>query len=136
MGWGSAGQIFDDVAQGLIEAGASDEILDKVCYRLAKSLTDQDWDTVDESIDEFRGHPVVQNALRRANGWTYIGEYDEAMLEFDPKAEEWILTEQGKGEVARRPGTMEGHNELVELWFAGGPDDEERRELRERYLLA
>lgn len=137
MGWGSGGEIFDLVAHGLIEAGASDEILDRVCYDLARALTGQDWDTVDESIDEFRGHPVVQHALRKADGWTYLGEYDEALLEFDAKAAQWVLydTERGRGELARRVGTAEGHNELVELWFTGGPDAPDRRGLRERYLL-
>jgi hypothetical protein len=134
MGWGSAGQIFDEVAHGLIEAGASDEILGKVCYRLAKSLADQDWDTVGESVDEFRGHPVVQNALRQANGWTDFGPNDDATIEYDQGTHEWVLLVD-RAEVARRTGSVDGHNILVKMWFATAPDDQDHREARERMLL-
>ena len=59
MGWASAGEIFDDVANGLIEVGASDEIKERVLGKLADSLSGQDWDTQDESLEEFADDPVI-----------------------------------------------------------------------------
>lgn len=134
MGWASGGEIFDLVAHGLIEAGASDEIIGRVCYRLASALTDQDWDTVDESIDEFAGHPAVQDALRRADGRYQLDYDDAAIMDYDPRADEWELTIDGAA-AGRRPGTAQGHDELVEIWFAQGPDTRQRRATYERTLL-
>lgn len=59
MGWASAGRIFDPVAQGLIDAGASEEIKRRVLGTLIGTLQGEDWDTEDESLEEFRGDPVI-----------------------------------------------------------------------------
>lgn len=129
MGWASGGQIFDLVAGALIEAGADDDLLGRVCYQLAEALTAQDWDTVDESVDAFRGHPAVTNALRRANRRNYIDAepYEaDAILDYDQHADEWVL-HIGADEAGRAPGTAEGHDLLVEMWFDAGPATAARR---------
>jgi hypothetical protein len=59
MGWASASRIFDPVAQGLIDAGASEEIKRRVLGDLIGVLQGEDWDTEDESLEEFGDDPVI-----------------------------------------------------------------------------
>lgn len=74
MGWASAGpEIFDPVPQGLIDAGASDEIKRRVLGPLIGKLQGEDWDTEDESLEEFRNDPVIV-ALFAEHGITLAGE--------------------------------------------------------------
>lgn len=134
MGWASAGEIFNVVARGLLAAEANDELLGEICYELAKKLTDEDWDTVDESVEEFRGYPVVQNALRRADGRTYVDDDEDALMDYNPRSDEWVLS-IGGNEFGRRPGSVEGHDELIDLWFADGPDTAGRRYVRDELHL-
>lgn len=64
MGWASAGQtIFDPVIHALIEAGASDEIKATVAHQLIEVLRENDWDTEDESLEEFADDPVIVAAF-------------------------------------------------------------------------
>jgi hypothetical protein len=64
MGWASAGQaIFDPVMQALIDAGASDEIKATIASRLIDVLQENDWDTEDESLEEFANDPVIVAAF-------------------------------------------------------------------------
>ena len=63
MGWASAGDIFDPVAEALIEAGASDELKRKVLSRLIGLLRDGDWDTEGESLEQFKDDPVIVAAF-------------------------------------------------------------------------
>lgn len=140
MGWASAGEIFDNVAHSLVEAGVDDAVLDRVLYQLAVSLTEQDWDTVDESVDEFAGHPVVQNALRKANGSLYLydAEYRiESILEFVGNADGgvWELRSSSDGRTEAREATAAGFNELLDIWAADG-DAAGRAEEVERYRLS
>jgi hypothetical protein len=134
MGWASAGEIFNMVARWLLAAEANDELLGEICYKLAKKLTDEDGGTVDESIEEFRGFPVVQNALRRADGRLYVDDDEDALMDYSQQVDEWVLTIGGE-ELGRRPGTVEGHNQLIDLWFADGPDTPGRRYVRNEHYL-
>lgn len=59
MGWASASRIFDPVAQGLIDAGASQEIKRRVLGDLIGVLQGEDWDTEGESLEEFKDDPVI-----------------------------------------------------------------------------
>lgn len=59
MGWASAGRIFDTVADGLIKANASDEIKRDVLGTLCSALQDEDWDTEEESLEQYAGDPVI-----------------------------------------------------------------------------
>lgn len=67
MGWASAGQIFNPVAQALIDAGASDELKTTVLAKLINQLQDGDWDTEHESLDEFKHDPAIVAAFRQNN---------------------------------------------------------------------
>ena len=64
MGWSSAGGIFDPVAKALIELNASDEMKTRVLGDLIRALQDGDWDTGDESLDEFKDDPAIVAAFR------------------------------------------------------------------------
>lgn len=63
MGWASAGDIFDNVADGLIEAGANDATKERVLGKLIGSLQDGDWDTEDESLGIYRDDPAIVRAF-------------------------------------------------------------------------
>lgn len=132
MGWGSAGDIFTDVAWALIEAGVNNLVLDKVLYKLASSLTDQDWDTVDEAIDEFVGAPVVQHALRKANGMQYLYGPDDRVhgyIQFIGNADGGIWELDLDGERITDQGTVVGFNRLIDTWAErGGPSYAEAAE--------
>lgn len=134
MSWASGGEIFNMVARGLLAAEANDELLGEICYELARKLIDEDWDADDEAIEEFRGYPVVQNALRRVDGRLYVDDDEDALMDYDPRADEWVLSIGGK-KSGRRPGTVEGHDQLVDLWFADGPDTVGRRYVRDELHL-
>ena len=75
MGWASAGAIFDPVAQGLIDAGASEEIKRRVLGPLIRTLQGEDWDTEYESLEEFKDDPVIVE-LFAEHGIT-LGEDDD-----------------------------------------------------------
>lgn len=63
MGWSSANQIFNPVARSLREAGASDQTKRKVLGDLIGGLQDGDWDTEDESLEEFLDDPAIVRAF-------------------------------------------------------------------------
>ena len=65
MGWGSANEIFDPVAQALIKADASDELIVATLSKLIDKLRDGDWDTWDESRERFADSPAVQAAFAK-----------------------------------------------------------------------
>lgn len=70
MGWGSAGRIFDPVARIVIEVADAGEMRHAVAVELlgtlARQLSEGDWDTWDESLDEFKDHPLIVEAFRAA----------------------------------------------------------------------
>ena len=77
MGWGSAGyRIFDPVAQGLVDAGASDDIKRRVLSVLIDALQENDWDTEYESLEAFADDPVIV-AVFAEHGITLGGDDDD-----------------------------------------------------------
>jgi hypothetical protein len=66
MGWASANPIFDRTATVLLASGAEDRIVTETLSALIGELMDGDWDTLDESIDEFKNKPSVMAAFRLA----------------------------------------------------------------------
>ncbi|HET6691724.1 MAG TPA: hypothetical protein VFG74_12755 [Miltoncostaeaceae bacterium] len=67
MGWSSANSIFDPVARALIDAGADDTTKRRVLGDLIGGLQDGDWDTEDESLEEFLDDPAVVAAFADRN---------------------------------------------------------------------
>ncbi len=75
MGWASAGEIFDPIAQALIDVGATDDMKRTVLGPLIDRLTAEDWDTCDESAEEFADDPVI-TALFAERGYGPDAEED------------------------------------------------------------
>ncbi len=76
MGYASGGEIFDRVADKLVELKAPEELTIEVCAVLTEALRDMDWDTVDESVDRFLAHSAVIAGIRKgAPEW--FGNDDE-----------------------------------------------------------
>jgi hypothetical protein len=64
MGWSSAGwKIFAPVADGLIEANAPGEVKQNVCSKLIGALMEEDWDTPDIELDQYKEDPDIVAAF-------------------------------------------------------------------------
>jgi len=63
MGWSSANEIFNPVARSLQEVGVSDQTKRKVLGDLIGGLQDGDWDTEDESLEEFLDDQAIVSAF-------------------------------------------------------------------------
>jgi len=64
MGWASAGStIFNPTIRALIDAKADDAVVFQVARDLIANLRENDWDTEDESLEEFRANPAVVRAF-------------------------------------------------------------------------
>jgi len=63
MGWASAGDIFDPIAQALIDCDAPDEMKRTVLGGLIGRLLEEDWDTARDSLDQFKGDPAIVAAF-------------------------------------------------------------------------
>lgn len=63
MGWGSAFEIFNTVADGLIEANASDDVKERVLGGLIGSLRAEDWDTELDSLQDYLDDPAIVRAF-------------------------------------------------------------------------
>jgi hypothetical protein len=59
MGWCSASDIFDTVAQGLINADASREVMFETLTPLVERLRADDWDCEHSSLARFRDNTVI-----------------------------------------------------------------------------
>lgn len=128
MGWASASEIFDPVAHALIELGANADTMRRVLGTLIGQLQDMDWDTEDESLEEFRDSPVIVQLFYEHEVGNRAGEWPEGAIGYDPSANEWTLTCQGGpdacGEIGRGAGDsrME-HDRLVRLWASHEADE-------------
>ena len=64
MGWASVGHsIFDPVMKALQESDAKPEVKKSVAVQLISVLQAEDWDTEDESLEEFSDDPVIVAAF-------------------------------------------------------------------------
>jgi len=64
MGWASAGEIFDPVCRELKISFLHPATRKKILVTLIKALQAGDWDTEDESLDQFADDAVVVAAFR------------------------------------------------------------------------
>lgn len=127
MGWSSAGRIFDPMARALVQGSYTDEQVRELLRLLAGLLMDGDWDTEDESIQEFADHPGVCLAIRQARGNIHLdGEDDHAVLDYEVDRDRWVLRDRSGAVVEEGPGTAEEHDRLVRLFYAGAPLDDYR----------
>jgi len=64
MGWNSGNDIFDPVAEALVETDADDVVLRHALSILIGVLQSEDWDTEYESLERFANYPPVVAAFR------------------------------------------------------------------------
>ncbi len=77
MGWSSAGyQIFDPMADALVEAGASLELKTRVLSKLIAVLQEGDWDCEDESLEKYRDDPAIVAAFAENGVTPWDGDDD------------------------------------------------------------
>lgn len=78
MGWNTANDIFDPVAEALLNSyltmSHSDTV--NVFTIFIRALQDQDWDTEDESLERFMAWPAVVKAFAKC-GVPNREDYDE-----------------------------------------------------------
>jgi hypothetical protein len=74
MGWNSAGDIFDPVAKALVELNAPDAMKTRVLGDLIGALQNGDWDTEDESLEQFKNDPAIVAAF--ADHDVYLDDED------------------------------------------------------------
>lgn len=71
MGWASGNEIFDPVCTTLVELIDSEHISEQaseiILVKLIKVLQDQDWDTEDESLYDFRTFDFIVRAFATCN---------------------------------------------------------------------
>lgn len=75
MGYAGGSYVFNDIARVILRLRKSEQITEEagteILTRVAKSLADMDWDTLDESYEEFPGNIMVVTALQSV--WPEIG---------------------------------------------------------------
>jgi hypothetical protein len=120
MGWASASEIFDPVAQALIDLGANPATKRRVLGTLLDKLRDADWDTWDYSLNQFRHDPtIVAIFYEQGCGNEIEGHQVDGLLGYDIAPDRWTLHCQGRagcGLLDTAAGTVDGHDELVRAW--------------------
>jgi hypothetical protein len=64
MGFSRGNEIFDPVAYRLIEADLHPAVTYEIARTLIDALLECDWDTADESLDEFEEFEPIRGAFR------------------------------------------------------------------------
>ncbi|MFF7329710.1 hypothetical protein [Streptomyces sp. NPDC008150] len=90
MGWNSANRIFDPVARALIDTGADTTTTTrKVLSDLIGELQDGDWDTGDESLEDFLDHSAVVSAFADRN--VHLGDRSCCRRELDADLRQCLI---------------------------------------------
>lgn len=84
MGWNSANYIFDPVAEAIIKNRIDSDAAIDILTILIRNLQSEDWDTEDESLEQFSHAYVVVEAFRRCG--VPDADWDEYLIpRADPK---------------------------------------------------
>lgn len=65
MGWAGGYEVFDPVADKLIELGATDDVKREVCSVLIAALQNRGWDTESESLGTYPDDPAIVAAFKQ-----------------------------------------------------------------------
>jgi hypothetical protein len=108
MGWASGDEVFEPVANKLIELCAPAEMKRQVCSVLIDALQNRGWDTESESLGNYQDDPAIIAAFREndillscwdldpADGWTCELERGHAGDHEDNDGHVWP---QAEGEI-------------------------------------
>jgi dUTP pyrophosphatase len=88
MGWNSANEIFDPVARAVLNSHVSKDDAVNILTTLIRNLQSEDWDTEDESLEEFAAWPEVVEAFKLC-GVPHYSTFDE----------DWSATDSHKLQV-------------------------------------
>lgn len=124
MGWSSGNEIFDPIAAGTTTIDHPTRL--KLLTNLIDLLQEQDWDTEDESLDQFR-HDLTVAAAFYLNGVGVTLDTDErgeiryGLSNFgamDPTQMEpgWRLSCATHGRLGMAEFTAEAHDGLLTTW--------------------
>lgn len=118
MGWASASEIFDPIAQALIDLNANPATKRRVLGTLISTLRANDWDTEDESLDEFRHDAeIVAIFYEQGVGNKFEGDDADGTLDYDAHRNRWILSCSRCGHFDTGDGSSaEEHDRLVRQW--------------------
>lgn len=124
MGWAAGTEVFNRTARAFIDASSvDDDATDPVLTALAEALTDAGWDTVDESVTEFRDWPEIVAVLCRVMGDRDVAGRFLGTIGFDDGLNQWALSCPEHGELGRGDGdSVEAHDLLVREWAAHDRD--------------
>lgn len=114
MGWSSGSDIFNGVAKALVELDADDRIKRGVLGPLIDSLRDGDWDTEDESMQEFRHDPVIVELFVQRLGTEFWDGAAYGTLNFT--RDRWVLNCSVHGDIASGGESADEHDRLVHEW--------------------
>ena len=76
MGWNNANYIFDPVAEAIIKNRIDSDAAIDILTILIRNLQSEDWDTEDESLEQFAQWPAVVEAFEKC-GVPYRETFDE-----------------------------------------------------------
>lgn len=130
MGWNSAGDIFDPVAQALIDLGANAATKRAVLTVLIDKLRDGDWDTEDESLEAFGHDPAIVSAFYTAmDGIVLDGCDEEGRIAYDEPSDSWVLSCRVHGQLDYEDAHLDDversarvHDQLIRQWFRHDED--------------
>lgn len=121
MGWASGNDIFDPVAQALIDAAAADKLKRDVLTKLIDALCNEGWDTEDESFDRFRHDPAIVQAFYLNDRANALGNYCDGRIGYDQVMGQWTVHCEYRDCTPHRwrsdNATIRAHNVLVRLWY-------------------
>lgn len=120
MGWASASGLFNTVASALIQAKAPDDLLTSTCRQLIDELRGGDWDTMDESLEQFESYPVLVRLFAEYGVYPRhrtMPRMDEER--FDELERLWLGTTSGVWSVERGCHIYFAEKEGVEPGYEG-----------------
>jgi hypothetical protein len=123
MGWASASEIFDPVAQTLVDLNADAANKRALLTMLIDKLRDLDWDTWDESLQAWRTDPAIVSAFYTALDGVelHCGGSEGVITYVDG---EWVISCLGCDETLGSDAavlddiewSVKVHNNLLQVW--------------------
>lgn len=108
MGWASGDEVFEPVANKLIELNAPADLKQQVCSVLIDALQNRGWDTESESLGMYQDDPAIIAAFRENDillgcwdqepdeGWSCELERGHGGDHDDDDGHTWPQTERGE----------------------------------------
>ncbi|MEV7470238.1 hypothetical protein AB0O20_27595 [Streptomyces kronopolitis] len=122
MGWSSANRIFDPVARALQTVKVDDATKRKVLGDLIGGLQEGDWDTEDESLEDFLDDPAIVQAFADRNVHLSDRRCCRAAVANDPVAHLLALRHEDVSE-ADMAQAINAHAHHLAEWIRANRDE-------------